>query len=105
MADPRSFSDADARTSPADPLTPRPNPSMIKTLHPRDYNEALFVGHYYREGLPVIMDLTGLTDADAKPLVDFAAGLVLGLRGDMDRVAHKVFLLVPPGVVIDGALS
>jgi cell division inhibitor SepF len=60
------------------------------------------VGHFYRKGLPVVMDLTGLSDADAKPLVDFAAGLVFGRQGDMDRIAHKVFLLVPPGVVING---
>ncbi|MCW2876102.1 MAG: hypothetical protein JWQ95_202, partial [Sphaerisporangium sp.] len=60
----------------------------------------LYVGHFFRKGLPVVMDLTALSDADAKPLVDFAAGLVFGRRGDMDRIAHKIFLLVPPGVAI-----
>lgn len=48
------------------------------------------------------MDLTGMSDNDARPLVDFAAGLVFGRCGDMDRIANKVFLLVPPGMVING---
>ncbi|MEV6983405.1 cell division protein SepF [Sphaerisporangium sp. NPDC051017] len=102
MADPRSTSGADDHASPAAHPAPRPDMSTIRTLRPQDYNEVLYVGHFYRKGQPVVMDLTGLSDADAKPLVDFAAGLVFGRQGDMDRIAHKVFLLVPPGVVING---
>ncbi|GAA3797082.1 hypothetical protein GCM10022226_15590 [Sphaerisporangium flaviroseum] len=75
--------------------------SVIKTLRPQDYNEVLYVGHFFRKGLPVVMDLTGMSDSDAKPLVDFAAGLVFGRGGDMDRIAPKVFLLVPQGVAIN----
>jgi FtsZ-interacting cell division protein YlmF len=71
---------------------------MVKTLRPRDYNEALHVGHFFRnKGVPVVMDLTALTDDVAKQFVDFAAGLVFGRGGDMDRLAPKVFLLVPAG--------
>ncbi|WP_248961300.1 cell division protein SepF [Sphaerisporangium perillae] len=98
---------AEARTSGPDEhefsrtyTGPRPDLALVKTLRPQDYNEALYVGHFFRKGLPVVMDLTGMSDADAKSLVDFAAGLVFGRRGDMDRIAHKVFLLVPHGMVI-----
>ncbi|HEY3683263.1 MAG TPA: cell division protein SepF [Streptosporangiaceae bacterium] len=70
------------------------------TLHPHAYNDVLIVGHYFREGVPVIMDLTSLDDADAKRLVDFGAGLIFGLRGDIDRVDRKVFLLSPEGVTV-----
>lgn len=73
---------------------------MVKTLCPRDYNEVLYVGHFYRnKGIPVVMDLTALDDDEARPLVDFAAGLVFGRGGDMDRLSPKVFLLTPPGLV------
>ena len=37
-------------------------------------------------------------DADAKRLVDFAAGLAFALRGSFDKVATKVFLLAPADV-------
>ena len=72
--------------------------SRITTLHPRTYNEARVIGEHFRDGVPVIMNLTEMDDADAKRLVDFAAGLAFALRGSFDKVATKVFLLSPADV-------
>jgi len=74
--------------------------SRISTIHPRTYNEAKNIGESFREGTPVIMNLTDLDDADAKRLVDFAAGLVFGLHGSIERVTSKVFLLSPAHVEV-----
>ncbi len=73
-------------------------PYRITTLHPRTYNEARTIGEHFREGTPVIMNLTEMEDTDAKRLVDFAAGLVFGLHGSIERVTQKVFLLSPANV-------
>lgn len=70
----------------------------ITTLHPRSYNDARAIGEEYREGVPVIVNLTGMDDNDAKRIVDFAAGLIFGLRGSIERVTNKVFLLSPANV-------
>jgi cell division inhibitor SepF len=70
----------------------------IETLHPRSYNDARRIGEEYREGVPVIINLTGMDDNDAKRIVDFAAGLVFGLRGSIERITNKVFLLSPANV-------
>ncbi|MFJ9786140.1 cell division inhibitor SepF [Amycolatopsis pretoriensis] len=72
--------------------------SRITTLHPTSYVEARAIGEHYREGIPVIINLTEMENADAKRLVDFAAGLAFALRGSMDKVTNKVFLLSPPDV-------
>jgi cell division inhibitor SepF len=72
----------------------------ITTLHPRTYNEARSIGEHFREGVPVIMNLTEMDDADAKRLVDFAAGLTFGLHGRLERVTAKVFLLSPHNVTV-----
>ena len=72
----------------------------ITTLHPRNYNDARTVGEYFRDGTPVIMNLTDMDDSDAKRLVDFAAGLVFGMHGTIERVTAKVFLLSPANVVV-----
>ncbi|MDQ3761861.1 MAG: cell division protein SepF [Actinomycetota bacterium] len=72
--------------------------ARIVTLHPHNYNEARPIGERYREGNPVIMNLTEMKDRDAKRLVDFAAGLAFALRGSIDKVTDKVFLLSPPNV-------
>jgi cell division inhibitor SepF len=74
--------------------------ARVTTLHPRTYNEARAIGEHFREGTPVIMNLTEMDDADAKRLVDFAAGLIFGLRGSIERVTNKVFLLSPHDVEV-----
>ena len=74
--------------------------SRIITLHPRTYNEARIVGENFREGTPVIMNLSEMDDNDAKRLVDFAAGLVFATRGTIERITNKVFLLSPPNVSV-----
>ena len=67
---------------------------------PRTYNEARIVGEHFRDGVPVIMNLSDMEDVDAKRLVDFAAGLIFGLRGSIERVTSKVFLLSPHDVTV-----
>ena|SRR5436190_328497 len=91
------------------PVTPTParatrtassGASRITTLHPRTYNDARAIGESFRDGTPVIMNLSEMDDGDAKRIVDFAAGLVFGLRGTIERVTQKVFLLSPVNVVV-----
>jgi len=72
----------------------------ITTLHPTTYNEARTIGEHFRDGVPVIMNLTEMDESDAKRLVDFAAGLVFGLRGNFERVTNRVFLLSPANVQV-----
>ncbi len=74
--------------------------ARITTLQPRSYNEARTIGERYRDGVPVIMNLTDLDDAAAKRLVDFAAGLAFALRGSIDKVTSRVFLLTPADVEV-----
>ena len=74
--------------------------SRITTVHPRTYNEARTIGEHYRDGVPVIMNLSQMEDVDAKRLVDFAAGLIFGLHGTIERVTSKVFLLSPQNVTV-----
>ena len=98
--------DANGSNRPVASLAERRRPtqvaelSRITTLHPRNYNEARTIGEHFREGTPVIMNLSEMDDNDAKRLVDFAAGLAFGLRGTIERVTNKVFLLSPQNVEV-----
>jgi cell division inhibitor SepF len=74
--------------------------SRIITIQPKNYNEARSIGESFRDGVPVIMNLTEMTESEAKRLVDFSAGLIFGLRGSIDRITSKVFLLSPPNVSV-----
>lgn len=74
--------------------------NRIVPIHPRTYNEAKAIGESFRDGVPVIMNLSDMDDGDAKRLVDFAAGLVFGLHGTIERVTSKVFLLSPATIEV-----
>ena len=85
------------------PVAPQPRMadiSRIITVHPRTYNEARTIGESFRDGVPVIMNLSDMEDVDAKRLVDFAAGLIFGLHGTIERITSKVFLLSPQNVKV-----
>jgi cell division inhibitor SepF len=75
-------------------------PSRIVMLTPRKYNDAPIIGRHFREGQTVIMDVNGMSTAEATRMVDFAAGLAYGCEGRIERIAEKVFLLAPAEVEI-----
>lgn len=74
--------------------------SRIVSVRPRSYNEARAIGENFRDGIPVIMNLSDMETGDDKRLVDFAAGLIFGLRGNIERVSSQVFLLCPQNLVV-----
>lgn len=98
---PRSHGAVALDTSPRPQAVPAYDEGYrITTLHPHSYNDARTIGEHFREGTPVIMNLSEMDDSDAKRLVDFAAGLIFGLRGRIERVTNKVFLLSPEHVEV-----
>jgi cell division inhibitor SepF len=69
------------------------------------FGEARIVGEKYRDGQSVILDMTGMSDSDARRLVDFSAGLAFSLRGSIEKVAPKVFMLLPAEADIAGGAA
>lgn len=97
----------------AAPVTPLHRPAVVRqvapaaiseilTVHPKQYRDAQVIAENFREGIPVIINLSQMSDADARRLVDFASGLSLGLYGRIERVTSKVFLLSPENVAVSG---
>ena len=84
------------REEPSEDLT------RIVTIHPTAYSDAVTIGEAFRDGTPVIINLTDMGEEEARRLVDFAAGLTFGLRGVIERVTGRVFLLSPASVEVTG---
>jgi Cell division protein SepF len=59
------------------------------------YDDARAVGDRYRHGEPLIVDMAGASDGDARRLGDFIAGLVCGLHGSIQRLGFRQLLLRP----------
>ena len=91
-------------TAPAASSTTKPFPggrvNRITTIHPKSYEDAQLVGRALRDGVPVVLNLTGVAEAVAYRIVDFSAGVVFGVRGSLERVTPRVFLLSPAQVNI-----
>jgi cell division inhibitor SepF len=84
------------------PTPPQAEMNEILTVHPRQYRDAQMIAESFRDGVPVIINLSQMSDADARRLIDFASGLSQGLYGKIERVTNKVFLLSPAHVVVSG---
>ncbi|KZE90686.1 cell division protein SepF [Microbacterium sp. TNHR37B] len=95
------------------PVTPIHRPAVVRqpaagtvseilTVHPKQYRDAQGIAEAFRDGVPVIINLSQMSDADARRLVDFASGLSLGLFGRIERVTSKVFLLSPENIAVSG---
>lgn len=95
------------------PVTPIRRPAVVRqpaaaavteivTVHPKQYRDAQTIAEHFRDGIPVIMNLSQMSDADARRLIDFASGLSLGLYGRIERVTSKVFLLSPENIAVSG---
>ena len=102
----------EAESKPA-PVTPLRRPAVVRqpaagplseilTVHPKQYRDAQVIAENFREGIPVIINLSQMSDADARRLIDFASGLSLGLYGRIERVTSKVFLLSPENIAVSG---
>jgi cell division inhibitor SepF len=86
----------------AQKATPVQEMNEILTVHPREYKDAQSIAESFRDGIPVIINLTQMTETDARRMIDFASGLSLGLYGKIERVTNKVFLLSPAHIAVSG---
>ena len=97
----------------AAPVTPLHRPAVVRqpaagpvseilTVHPKQYRDAQTIAENFREGIPVIINLSQMSEPDARRLIDFASGLSQGLYGKIERVTNKVFLLSPAHVAVSG---
>jgi cell division inhibitor SepF len=79
------------------PSTPSAKPYV---LAPGSFNDAQDVGDKYKSGVPVIINLQNVDRDLQRRIIDFASGLCYGLGGNMERVAHQVYLLTPSNVEV-----
>jgi FtsZ-interacting cell division protein YlmF len=63
-------------------------------------HEAPSIAERYREGTPILINMTDMPTAEAQRLIDFCGGLAAGLEGEFTRSDSKVFLLTPATVKV-----
>lgn len=98
----REASSRGGQVTPGPGMQPVPQVKM-HIVEPRTFSEAQAIADKFKNGVPVIMNLTA-TDADlAKRLIDFASGLTYGLNGGLQKISDRVFMLTPANVDVTAA--
>jgi cell division inhibitor SepF len=76
------------------------NGIQIAIVRPRNFQDCVTIGEYYRQEFPVIINLEDMSLPDATRIIDFVSGLILGLGGDIERISRRAWLIVPAGATI-----
>jgi cell division inhibitor SepF len=76
------------------------NGIQIAVVRPRNFRDAATVGDYFRQDIPVIINLEDMDNEDSRRIIDFISGLILGLSGDIEKLSRRTFLIVPGGTAI-----
>jgi cell division inhibitor SepF len=67
---------------------------------PTSFNQAQDIADKFKGAQPVILNLQGVDRDLARRLIDFSSGLCYGLGGQMEKVAHQVYMLTPTNVEV-----
>ncbi len=88
---------SDSAPKPRTVVRPVPATASAKpfVVAPTSFNQAQDVADRFKGSQPVIVNLQGVDRDLSRRLIDFSSGLCYGLGGQMEKVAHQVYLLTP----------
>ena len=72
-------------------------------VEPKSFTEAQAIADKFKQGTPVIMNMSVTSPELAKRLLDFASGLTYALDGGLQKVSERVFMLTPHNVDVSDA--
>jgi len=92
----------DGTPKPRTVVRPVPAASSAKphVVTPTSFNQAQDVADKFKGSQPVILNLQAVDRDLSRRLIDFSSGLCYGLGGQMEKVAHQVYLLTPSNVEV-----
>ena len=80
------------------------NNKMI-LLEPRAYSEAQQIADHLKMRNTVLVNLKRVTSDQAKRIIDFLAGTIYAINGDLQKVGGGIFLCTPNNVNIQGKIT
>lgn len=86
------------------PIHTSQNRSKIVILKPKCFSNSTAVADELKKRRPVVIDVGALDPDEARRVVDFIAGTVYGVDGNMQKVSGGIFLATPSQVDIMGEI-
>jgi len=79
--------------------------SKVIIREPKDYSDAQNIADCLKESLPVFVNLQRLDKGQGRRIIDFLAGTIYAVDGEIQRVGNDLFLCTPKTVETDGAVT
>lgn len=84
------------------PLDNRASVPSIVVVKPKCFNDSADAANRIKQRHPVVLDVGGLDPEEARRVVDFIAGTVYGVNGDIQKVSGGIFIATPAQYDISG---
>lgn len=91
-----------SRRSKVVPISGQSNQPKIVVVRPRSFNNTNEIADELKARRPVIFDVGALEPEEARRVVDYVAGTVYGIDGDIKRVSGGIFVAVPSQIDVTG---
>ena len=90
---------------PEDALKENDGNNKMILLEPRAYSEAQQIADHLKMRNTVLVNLKRVTSDQAKRIIDFLAGTIYAINGDLQKVGGGIFLCTPNNVNIQGKIT
>lgn len=98
----KGFASVFSKKSKVVPMNAKSPQSKIVILKPQCFEDSKNIADEIKQRMPVIFDVGALEPEDARRVVDFVAGAVYGIDGNVQRVSGGIFVAVPNHIGIWG---
>ena len=91
--------------TPEEALQENDGSSKMILLEPRAYSESQQIADHLKLRNTVVVNLKRVTSDQAKRIVDFLAGTIYAIGGDLQKIGGGIFLCTPNNVNIQGKIT
>ncbi len=74
-------------------------------LEPRAYSEAQQIADHLKMRNTVVVNLKRVTSDQAKRIIDFLAGTIYAIGGDLQKIGGGIFLCTPNNINVQGKIT
>lgn len=79
--------------------------SKMVLLEPRAYSESQQIADHLKHRNTVVVNLKRVTPDQAKRIMDFLAGSLYAIGGDLQKIGGGIFLCAPKNVNVQGKIT
>lgn len=81
------------------------NGSKMILVEPRAYSESQTIADHLKKRNSVVVNLKRVTNEQSKRILDFLAGCIYAIKGDMQKLGEGIYLCTPKNVSVQGKIS